>query len=291
MFRKISILFLWMMICWGIGVLTSNAVVGDAPNKISEIQSSTTIEEEIKLEILSPLLDEIELKQKEMRDPTVLVQVRNDSGSGTIIDCVETGTEGIFEYRVLTNTHVTQSRLIKYIWGVNFITGEIKQRIIDTGCLITIFDHLNDSTSKHKTKVIIENIPYDVSILSFMSDQKFAVANIADCDILERVRVFDEIFVMGCQLGQTPSPTIGIISRILTEKNGKKEWIIYTSTAQISPGSSGGGLYKKSDDHYYLIGVPFRMMAYRGQWVPHLAHAISIATLQEFIDQSLVSYP
>jgi len=283
MFRKISVLFVWMIICWGIGVLTSNVVAGKAP--------ITPTKEEIKLEILSPLLDEIELKQKEMRDTTVLVKARNSRGSGTIIDCFETDTEGVFEYRVLTNSHVTQSRFIKLLLGVNFLTGAIREKVIDTGCTVTTFDHLNKTNSQHDTKVIIENIPYDISILSFISDQQFAIARIATNDMLSQVRVYDEVFTSSCQLGQAPSPTTGIISFILTGINSEKEWVIYSHTAQISPGSSGGGLFKRYGDHYYLIGIPFRVLAYKEQWIAHLAHAISISTVREFIDQSLVSYP
>lgn len=267
----------------------------DNQNQIPEILQvviEAIIEDTIESEIIPPIVDEIVLKQQEMRNTTVFVHTRRNSGSGTIIDCIETDTEGVFEYRVLTNAHVTHPRFITYLRGVNSLRGNIQTETVDTGCKIITFDYVNKSWYQHDTKVLVENRQCDISILSFISDEEFVVARIADNAMLERVRVFDEVFSMSCQLGRAPSPTIGIVSQILTGENGGKEWVIYANTAQITPGSSGGGLFKKYGNHYYLIGIPFKVaVAYNGQLIPHLAHAISIVIAQEFIDQSSVSYP
>ncbi|MEE9573240.1 MAG: serine protease, partial [Candidatus Neomarinimicrobiota bacterium] len=215
-----------------------------------------------------PVLDEIVLKLKEMRDPTVSVQTHRGSGSGTIINIINTDMKDIFEYHVLTNAHVTHSRFFTYLRGVDSITGKIQIETIDTGCIVTTFDHPNKTCEYHNTKVIAENIVHDLAILSFVSDQKFNVAKIANNDMLEQIRVFDEVFAIGCQLGRNPTPTVGIVSQILTGTHGEQEWILYGSTAQITPGSSGGGLFKRYDDHYYLIGVPYSLaVANNGQFI------------------------
>ena len=106
--------------------------------------------------------------------------------------------------------------------------------------------------------------------------------------MLKQVRVFDEVFAIGCQFGQAPIPTVGIISQILTENNRDKKWIIYRSTAQISPGSSGGGLFREYDGHYYLIGSPYRIwVADNGQIIPHLSYSISLEVAIDFINKNL----
>ena len=238
------------------------------------------------------LVDEILLKQKEMLDTAVLVQTNSNSGSGTIIDRLDTDVENIFEYRILTNAHVVRPRFLKYICEVDSLTGKIKTEIIDTGCRVIVFDHKNKKWKHYDTKVIAECNKYDLAILSFISDQKLAIAKIADKNMLEQVRVFDEVFSIGCQLGRTPVPTVGIISQILTGIHGEKEWIIYGNTAQISPGSSGGGLFKKYAGKYYLIGIPYSILiAPNGQFIPHLSHAISISTARNFIDLDSVINP
>lgn len=243
-------------------------------------------------EVLSPVVDEIALKQNEMRDTTVFVQTRHGRGSGTIIDCLETDTDEIFEYVVLTNAHVTHSRFTTILRAVDSLTGKIKVERIDTSCNIITFDHIKKDWFSYNTKIIAEDIQYDVALLSFRTEHKLAVAKLADNDMLDQVRVFDEIFAIGCQLGRAPSPTTGIVSQIITGNNGEKEWVIYGNTAQLTPGSSGGGLFKKYDGHYYMIGIPFRVaVAGNGQIIPHLSHAISIGVAKDSIDENAVTCP
>jgi len=258
--------------------------IGSDQKQISSIQPVPEV---------SPfIIDEIELKQKEMRDTVVLVQANNRSGSGVIIDCLETDTEEIFEYRVLTNAHIIQSRFITYLRGVNSITGKIKTETVEISCGIITFDHANKDWDQHTAEVIAEDVQYDLAILSFLSDQEFAIANMANEKMLSQVRVFDEVFAVGCQLGRTPMPTTGIVARILTKYDEEREWIIYLNTAQIAPGSSGGGLFKEYNGHYYLIGVPYQVsVARNGQFIPHLASAISLTAAKDLLDHSLISYP
>lgn len=243
------------------------------------------------IEIESPSQpDEIELKQNEMRDPIVRIQTRYSRGSGTIIECLETDTEGVFKYLVLSNAHLTGTRFITCLKKVDSVTGKVITETIDTGCKIITFDHLNKDWNQYSAKIVDENFPLDLTLLSFLSTKKLAVAKIANDEMLSQVRVFDEVFAVGCQLGRTPNPTTGIISQILTGINGEDEWIIYVNTAQITPGSSGGGLFKEYYGHYYLIGIPYSLaIASNGQLIPHLAHAISIATAKSFIDKNSVS--
>lgn len=236
--------------------------------------------------------DVIARKQKEMRNPVVLIQTRGGTGSGTVIDCLETDIDGVLEYRVLTNAHVVGNRFVTFLRNVNSLTGKIKTETVDTGCAIVVFDHEEKKTYRYSSEVVDEDSLYDLAILSFLTEQKIDVARLADNQMLERVRVFDEVFAIGCPFGDIPSPTTGIISQMITGKNGKKEWVIYGSTAQIISGSSGGGLFKKYDGHYFLIGIPFRAVINRMyQMIPHLSQAIAISTARDFIDESMVTCP
>jgi len=254
--------------------------------------NNSSVVAETKDLVSSQAIDEISLKQQEMRDTTVLVQTSGGSGSGTIIDCNEVEPEGTFEYRVLTNAHVTYSRFSDILSGADSLTGDIELETIDTGSMILVFNHQHQCVRWHEAEVVGEDIQYDLAMLTFRSQEPLSIAKVATDEMLQEVRVFDDIFAIGCQLGNAPSPTTGIISAVLRGDNGVKEWIIYANTSQIMPGSSGGGLFKKINGHYRLIGIPFRVaVAPNGQLVPHLAHAISVATAREFIDEHLVSCP
>ena len=282
-----------LLFCVGSVAMTQAGLGENPPQETTVVEAEeTAVEKTAETEVLPPVVDEIALKQNEMRDTTVLVQTWQGSGSGTVIDCIETDTEEVFEYRVLTNAHVTQTRFVTVIQGVNLLTGKVKKITTDHGCGITTFDHKEKKFELHRTKVVAEDTKYDLAILSFRTKQKLAIAAFADNDMLGQVRVFDEIFAIGCQLGRAPAPTTGIISQIITGNNGEKEWVIYGNTAQITPGSSGGGLFKKYDGHYYMIGIPFRVaIAGNGQIIPHLSHAISIEVARDFIDQNSVTCP
>lgn len=246
----------------------------------------------IQTEVSSFATDEIQLKQREMRDTTVLVRTHRGSGSGTIVDCLEIDDSGVFKYRVLTNAHVTRTRFVTTLLSVNSLTGKVEIEEIDIGCEITVFDHQNMDLFQYKTEVIAENIRYDLALLLFQTTQKLATARLASDNMLDRVRVFDEVFTMGCQLGRDPIPTTGIISQILTGNNGEKQWVIYGNTAQVTPGTSGGALFKKYNNHYCMIGIPFMIaVANNGQFVPHLSYAISIDTARDFINQNVITNP
>lgn len=243
----------------------------------------------IKMEGPSPL-DKIELKQEEMRDTIVRVQTRSNRGSGTIINRLETDTKGVFEYFILTNAHLTGTRFIAHSKKVDSLTGKVIIEIVDTICEIITFDHPNKDWDQYSAKVVDEDFSFDLTLLSFLSIKKLAVAKIADDEMLSQVRVFDEVFTIGCQLGRTPIPTTGIIAQILINHDGEREWVIYVSTAQTSPGSSGGGLFRKFNGHYYLIGIPYEIaVANNGQFIPHLAYAISLETAKNFLDKNSVS--
>lgn len=236
--------------------------------------------------------DEIVVKQREMRNPTVLISTRMGSGSGTIIESLDTDSDNIFEYIVLTNAHVTQPRLVEYLTGVDSITSEVRIETIDTGCGVLVFNYSGKEPTDYIAKVIAEDIDRDLAILSFESDKKLPIARIPNDNMIDQVRVFDEVFAVGCQLGNPPSPTFGIISRIESGESGAKVWTIYINTAHIMPGSSGGGLYKKYGNHYYLIGIPNRIsMTRNGHMIPHMSHAVSMKMAKDFINNNSVSYP
>lgn len=257
------------------------------------IISSTKAQDQIvtqKIKIVP--IDTIALKQDEMRNTTVMVTTIYGSGSGTIIKKISTGMDDFYEYRVLTNAHVTHPRITKQLIGVDALTGKLKIRTVDTGCNVILFENDTGKWTSHEAQVMAEDIIYDLSILSFCVSKVLSVARIASKEMLVQVRVFDEVFAIGCQLGNRPTPTNGIISQITTGKHGEKEWIIYGTTSQITPGSSGGGLFKKYDDHYYLIGIPYRIaVAGNGQMVPHLAHVIAIETARDFINENTAINP
>lgn len=216
------------------------------------------------------IIGEIGLQQLEMLDVVVLVQTGFNVGSGTIISCKENNDKN-FEYLVLANAHqldLLQENKIQ----LNITT------FINENNLITQYTY--------NAHIICLDKQLDLVILSFQSDRKFKTAKVATKEMLSNIKVFDEVFAIGCQFGFPPGPTKGIISHILTMTgDNEKNFIIYVNTAQIVPGSSGGGLFKKHDNGYFLVGIPFRVArTSSGQIIPHMAQAISFIVANDFIE-------
>jgi S1-C subfamily serine protease len=168
----------------------------------------------------------------------------------------------------------------------------MRTRVVNTGCEVIVFDYQQKEQSSHKAKVVEEDSFYDLAILSFRTSQILNKATLANSDMLNDVRVFDEVFAIGFPFAQGPLPSAGVISQIITGNNDGKIWVIYHNTAQLAPGSSGGGLFKKYEGHYYLIGIPFSVQQTKGgQIIPHLSRAISISTAMDFINRNTVTVP
>lgn len=228
--------------------------------------------------------DEISIKQKQMLNTTVVVSTFRGSGSGIIIDRFDTETEDVSEYYVLTNAHVIRE---KYLRSVDCFSGKLRIEIVNINCQVGIFDHEKQEWEYYSAETISEDIAYDLVVLSFKSKKELPVVKIADNTMLQQIRIFDEVFSVGCPYGESPTPTIGIISQITKETKGHKNRIIYGSTTQIVPGYSGGGLFKKYGPHYYLVGVPYKVLiAHNGQMISHLASSISIITVNHFFNEA-----
>lgn len=247
------------------------------------------------LQAVIDLVDPISIKQQEMLAPIVRIKTHGGTGSGIIIDRLETNDPTIFKYLVLTSSHIVNPRLIEYIVGVDSLTGKARKDTVDTVCSVMIFNHSTKNSTILEATVIAEDVNLDLALLSFDFDSILLVAKIADENMLDQIRVFDEVFAIGCQLGRAPIPTVGVISEILLMDDDGEYPVnsdFYGSTTNMAPGSSGGGLFKKYDGHYYLIGVSHRLAVISsGQIILHIARSVAMSTVKKFIDEERINNP
>ena len=105
-------------------------------------------------------------------------------------------------------------------------------------------------------------------------------------DMLDQIDVFDEVFAIGCQLGQKPIPTKGVVSQLIQDDH----YLGLMCDAPISPGSSGGGIFREYDGHYYLIGISQKIGVAHNQFIPHLSYAISIKVVLDLMHENDMSH-
>jgi S1-C subfamily serine protease len=223
-------------------------------------------------------------KYSDMVDPVVHIYRGGKHGSGIIIHRQFMPDSKIYIYLVVTNYHVIDRDRYKVLSKIDGITGKEIYRLFHITPRITVFQEQTSKWHTYESKVAIQDPSKDLAVLRFQSETKYPIACLASQAMLDEIQVFDRVYAIGCQLGEKPSPTTGIISGIIETNNFSG----FLSSAEIAPGSSGGGLFRKFNDHYYLIGISCRTGRFYGRFVSHLAYSISVEVLNRLLIENSV---
>jgi S1-C subfamily serine protease len=244
-------------------------------NKSTTVPPIETVKDDKYGEILSPVVH-------------VFIPSSKNKGSGVIFHKYPSlKNKDSNAYLVITNHHVVSSRKSKTLKRIDGLTGHPIYEVVDQGCRITFFWHTKNEHETYHGNVITESKENDLALVYFESDKKIEnLAMIPSQKMLDQIRVFDEVYAVGCQLGGPPIPTKGIVSRIFNSEN----YVGFMTDAPISPGSSGGGVFKKFGSHYYLIGVSQQVGVKNWQFIPHLAYSISTKIIKEFLISNGISH-
>jgi len=222
------------------------------------------------------ILDTQRLKKKEMLEPVVMIATDNSLGTGVIVKRSFVETTDMFDYEVITSSHVISPRMINVTTNVDVITGKEEKLLVDTGFFVYVFPKHGRPVQTYIAYVNREDQPRDVSIITFSAKEKISVARLATKQVMGSLRIFDQVFSVSCPNGLHPTPTVGIISRLTLSDPDIQQKII-ENTANTLPGSSGGGLFKEYEGHYYLIGIHERVFYLNtNQIVPYLSFSISL---------------
>lgn len=227
-------------------------------------------------------LDSPTYKSEEMLRPVVKLDTLLGSGSGVII-YKDTNT-----YYIITNYHVVNRRLSRtlHVDGLRGISSYTNEDITIQYFNKEYLKVGNKPTGPFVGKIIAKSEELDLAILTFESEQPLNVARLASPVVINNIDVFDSVYAVGCQLAIYPMPTKGIISRIINEKY----FVGFNNSAQITPGSSGGGVFKLYKDHYYLIGISNKAAVNYYQVFSHYAYAISTKSIYKFLHNSDLEY-
>ena len=105
----------------------------------------------------------------------------------------------------------------------------------------------------YDAEVVKENLELDLSILRIEATTDFVV-HIHDEGELQ---VFDEIFTVAAGRADKPYASIGIISNAHYFRGDMENYIQFS--ASTVRGGSGGGLFRRHDAHYELVGIIARI--------------------------------
>ncbi len=222
-------------------------------------------------------------KHQEMLYPVVVVAAGSTLGSGTVIFSAEADDE--WQTYVLTNHHVVSSAItVKEEWDPK-LQEEVK-REHRTPVQVRWFDY-NDYSREIGTRgQIADIVAYDATLdlaLLQTRDTERRVDYVAHLmPEASPLYLFEITWAVGAGLGKPPFPTEGAVSNLDQRIKGQP-YIL--SSAPIIFGNSGGALFHWSQERalYEFIGVPARVS---GTWtgvVTHMAWAIPLVTVRQFL--------
>lgn len=232
---------------------------------------------------MSPLLlfyvkvDEVSryAKEKYLVNATVYIETIAGHGSGVII------AKNNNTYYVLTCDHVIRTSRISFSRLEDSLRGTVGFHSLQTNVYAVLFDDNNEVKEKSIVSILSQDIETDLAIVSFDSDLELPVVPLLPQEQLSNLEIFTPVIAVGCQAGFAPYPTTGIFADQLSSCP-----LVYLTTADISYGSSGGGVFVEIDGTYYLLGISSSAtIAQNGQILTHMAHTVVVWDDMELLSE------
>lgn len=260
-------------------VLTPFLLLGISPTKLKEpapdcFPSKSAV---IKLAILEKeyLVKSIEEHQKVhgkdslMLHSTLEPETHRGTGSGVVLYKLELKS-GLKLYRALTAFHIVKDLLDESLadkW-VGFIENFEEE---DTG------NQIFDGVSRYTSFNVLEySKEFDLAVIAFITDRELNVAKLHQEVLIPGTRVYTS----GHPMGLPNTITEGIVS-FRFEKNG--DWVC---TAQVIPGSSGGGVFSLEDNT--LIGITVKVIS-NGGHRNFMGNPLPIPYLHVFVPTNIIA--
>jgi len=156
------------------------------------------------------------------------------------------------------------------------------------------YEHLSrckGSSGQHKAEILAYDKDEDIAIMEIERAEtpiEF-VASLYPRDQTESIHVLDELFCVGAAMGHEPICTVGTLSFMDEEIDGKEYWM---STAQSIFGNSGGSVYRYSEERerYEFLGMPARITVAMYGWsadaITHMGFFVPITRIYDLLERN-----
>ena len=234
-------------------------------------------------------------KITEMLYPTIMVDLSNGQGSGTIVFSGKRKHESWKDEKVwtlvLTNNHVIASA-VSIEEEFDPKKGKNIQKETRRPVHVRLWDYNDYSTAVGTTGRVARIVAWDKHrdlALLRLDDKERVIKNVATLwpEDVGGPYLFQKTWAVGSGMSNPPYPTEGLLSGI-SGKDAKGR-ALYLSSAPIIFGNSGGSLwaYSKSRDRYEMIGVPSMVGAFGyGNIIPHIAWSRPITEIRAFLREN-----
>lgn len=234
-------------------------------------------------------------KITEMLYPTVMVDLGEGQGSGTIIFSGKRKHESWKDEKVwtlvLTNYHVIQSA-VNIEEEFDPKKGKNIQKETRRPVHVRLWDYNDYSTAVGTTGRVARILAWDKHrdlALLRLSDKERVIPSVATLwpEDVGGPYLFQKTWAVGSGMGNPPYPTEGLLSGI--SGKDQKGRALYLSSAPIIFGNSGGSLwaFSKKRNRHEMIGVPSMVGAFGyGNIVTHIAWSRPISEIRTFLREN-----
>lgn len=224
---------------------------------------------------VSTLESVIRRSPKDMKRAMIypIVQMRGNGtvGSGVVISSERKDPEGKAVTYILTAYHVVQ----EITEGLTDPTRIDELKFMDP-------DRDDLCATPEVGKVVAIHPEIDIALIrTELATPWPFVADIASSQETRDVEIFDQVYAVGCPLGNKPLPTVGEISSQEKMVAGQNFWMVNAPTFF---GNSGGGIFKRSNGR--LVGISSMIYTYgksQPMVVPHMGLFVPLSTVSEWL--------
>jgi S1-C subfamily serine protease len=147
---------------------------------------------------------------------------------------------------------------------------------------VTIY-HEDGSTRVEEARLLCRDASIDIALLELSSTKsRLPGVQLATRASLAKVQVFEDVYAVGCPLGNDPIPTHGKLSDTRHMVEGTRHWMV---SAPTYIGNSGGGIFHADTEE--LVGIFSKLYTHgslRPTVVPHMGLAIPLTEVYDWLE-------
>ena len=207
---------------------------------------------------------------RELLGPVVQIAGDMSVGSGILLQSTRDDEAKNYRTYLMTAWHVIRD-----------IQGDLSK----TDMPVPVFIYSEDGEiDRTQAQLLAFDAGLDSALLELRTDVELKNgATLATRKHLSDIRIFDEIYAVGCPLGNDPIPTRGEISTLSHSVDGESYWMI---NAPTYIGNSGGGIFDSRT--HELLGIFSKIYTHgtlRPTIVPHMGLVTPLAAIYDWLEK------
>jgi S1-C subfamily serine protease len=207
---------------------------------------------------------------RDLLGPTVQLMGEETVGSGVLL--ASEPVEGSHDF-------------ITYVITAWHVIRDIQTAPESTNTPVPVTIYARSGEVRNETAHLLKfDAGLDVAILKLDTTKPVDCgAKLASRERLRQVSTFEQIYAVGCPLGNDPIPTFGEVADIHHTVDGQHYWMI---SAPTYIGNSGGGVFDA--DTHELLGIFTKIYTHgtlRPTVVPHMGLATPLPAIYDWLDQ------